>query len=155
MGNIESHWREIWKWKSIKNRISEKQQLNRLNYIHLILFLERRKLAERTYIKPMIKRKISLGSAFTVLEGASYTWFWDKGPQGPYQAKDPACYNTDLPGKLNLCNNGKMIWGVTNDFLIGFEACFTVGFLNYHIYVHTQVYAALNLGQKSFCFCSG
>lgn len=103
----------------------------------------------------MIRRKISLGSAFTVLEGASYTCFWDKGLQKPYPAKDPACYNADLPGKLNLCNNGKMIWGVTHDFLIGFEACFTVWSLNYHIYVYTQIYAALNIGQKSFQKSSG
>lgn len=54
----------------MKNRLSEKQQLNSLNYIHLILFWGRRKLAERTYIKTMIKREISLRSAFTVLESA-------------------------------------------------------------------------------------
>lgn len=92
----------------MKNRLSEKQQLNSLNYIHLILFWGRRKLAERTYIKTMIKWKNLPGVSF-YSAGKCYTCFWDKGPQGPYPAKDPACYNADMPGKLNLCNNGMMI----------------------------------------------
>lgn len=92
----------------------------------------------------MIKWKNLPGVSF-YSAGKCYTCFWDKGPQGPYPAKDPAYYTADMPGKLNLCNNGMMIWEVTNDFLIGFEACFTVGSLNYHIYVYTHGFMLLSI----------
>lgn len=50
----------------------------------------------------------------------------EKTRQLSYSELDPVCRSSNLPGKIcPICNSGMTVVGVTNHFLIGYEACST------------------------------